>query len=387
MGIPSQPCPSPGSSLTATCEEATAMTSITPSRDVFVVGVDTHKDTHTACVINGLGQRGSAVTVSADSAGYERLYGWAKDQGCVAAFGIEGTGSYGAGLSRFLRRYGERVTEVDRPRRANRRRCGKTDLLDAEHAARQVLAGEATAIPKAGDGAVEMIRVVKIARDTAVKAQSQAMVVLRSTLVTAPNQVREELEDLTACRLVARCASFQVRDLTSPEAAVRYSLASLAQRWLQLEKEISEHDRQLTRLTRAAAPRLVEACGIGAVTAAELLITFGDNFNRIHSEAAFAKMCGVCPIPASSGRTDQHRLNRGGNRQANAALYRVVINRMRWHEATKAYVARRRSDGLSKRDIIRCLKRFVAREAYGLVMAGVGRLPEGELGQAIGQSA
>jgi transposase len=374
MGIPSQSCPSPGSSLTATFEEATAMTSITPSRDAFVVGVDTHKDTHTACVIDGLGRRVSALTVSASSAGYEQLYGWAKDQGSVAAFGIEGTGSYGAGLSRFLRRHGERVVEVNRPSRANRRRCGKTDLLDAEYAARQVLSGEATAIPKAGDGAVEMIRVVKVARDTAVKAQSQAMVVLKSTLVTAPDQVREELEGLTKCKLVERCASFEVRDLTGPDAAVRYSLASLAERWLQLGEELRKHDDQLRLLTRAAAPRLVEAFGINAITAAALLTAFGDNRGRIHSEAAFAKMCGACPIPASSGQTDQHRLNRGGNRQANAALYRVVINRLRWHEATKAYVARRRGEGLSKRDIIRCLKRFVAREVYGLVTVGVGKV-------------
>lgn len=343
------------------------MTSITPSRNVLVIGVDTHKDSHTACAVDGFGNRVGEIVVPASRAGYEWLHNWASQQGKVVLFGVEGTGSYGAGLTRYLRHQGEDVREVNRPGRGDRRRCGKDDLLDAEHAAREALAGRATVIPKAGDGTIEAIRVVKVARDTAVKARSQTMVALKAVLVTADDELRTYLEPLSDLRLVKACADLSTAAPTAPSEATRYSLAMMARRWLQLQGEIKEHDRHLERLTAHAAPRLTNATGIGAVTAAQLLTAFGDNRDRIHSEAAFAKICGVCPIPASSGKTERHRLNRGGNRQANAALHRIVVNRLRWHKPTQAYVARRKTEGLSKRDAIRCLKRFVAREAYRLV--------------------
>lgn len=346
------------------------MSSMTLTRDDVIVGVDTHKDQHAAVSIDGIGGRLDDQVVPANAEGYQQLLDWARAQGQVVAFGVEGTGSYGIGLARFLRRHGVRVIEVDRPvRTGERRRLGKCDTIDAEHAARQVLSGQATAIPKTSDGDVEVLRLLKIARDTAVKAHTQAMITLKATLVTASDELRSQLEPLTDFQLVTACAELdQDDDPTDPDGAMRYALSALARRWLQLHEEIKGHTRLLKQRTRATAPQLVEAFGIGFDSAAELLIAAGDNTDRIGSEAAFAKLCGVCPIPASSGKTSgRHRLNRGGNRQANAALYRIVIVRMRWHQPTRDYVKRRTAEGLSKKDIIRCLKRYVAREVYRLL--------------------
>lgn len=332
-----------------------------------IIGVDTHKDTHAAVAINDLGARLGDQIVPTTLAGYEQLLNWAKTFGPIVAFGVEGTGSYGSGLTRFLRRQGLKVIEVSRPCRRHQRSQGKNDLLDAEDAARQVLAGQATATPKASEGVVEMIRILKAARDTAVKAQTQVMVALKAMLVTADAALRAQLEPLPTSGLIKACEQLEVGSLDTPAAAMQHALAAMAKRWLQLHEEIETHTQHLATLTHKAAPELVQAFGIGVDTAAEMLITFGDNAHRVHSEAAFAKMCGVCPIPASSGKTVRHRLNRGGNRQANAALFRVVIVRMRWHEPTRAYVTRRTAQGRSKREIIRCLKRYVAREIYHIV--------------------
>ncbi len=345
------------------------MPSIALQHTDVIVGVDTHKDEHVAVALDGLGGRLGERFVEATTPGYAGLLAWATQLGRPMAFGVEGTGSYGSGLARFLRREGNTVIEVGRPpRRSERRLDGKSDPIDAEHAARAVLAGTATATPKLADGAVEAIRLVKIARDTAVKAHSQAMIALKATIITASDELRAELKLLTDFALVTTCASFQsATDLSDPAVAMRHVLASLARRWLELHEEIKIHTRHLKSLTKAAAPQLVEAFGIGFDIAAELLVSAGDNSNRIRSEAAFAKLCGACPIPASSGKSTRHRLNRGGNRQANAALYRAVIVRMRWHAPTIAYVERRTTEGLSKKEIIRCLKRFVAREVYRLL--------------------
>jgi transposase len=339
-------------------------------REDVVVGVDTHKDTHVAVAIDGLGGRLGEVMIAANPDGYASLVAWATELGVVARFGVEGTGSYGSGLARFLRRHGQVVSEVSRPpRKGERRRAGKSDAIDAEHAAREVLAGKAQATPKLADGAIEAIRLVKIARDTAVKAHSQAMITLKATLVTASDALRAELEPLTDFRLIEACAALPADGhLADPAVAMRHVLRALAQRWLALHEEIKVHAALLKKLTKTVAPDLVAAFGIGPDIAAELLVTAGDNTDRIRSEAALAKLCGVCPIPASSGKTSgRHRLNRGGNRQANAALYRAVVVRMRWHPPTIAYLERRTAEGLSKKDIIRCLKRYVAREIYRLL--------------------
>jgi transposase len=346
------------------------MSSMALDRQAVIVGVDTHKDEHYAVALDGLGGRLGELTLTANPAGYAALLSWARQFGSPLRFGVEGTGSYGSGLARFLRRQGETVIEVSRPpRKGERRLDGKSDAIDAEHAARAVLAGTATATPKLADGIIEAIRLVKIARDTAVKAKTQAMVTLKATLVTAADTLRAELERLSDFRLIQVCAQLAVTDdLADPMAAMRHVLRALARRWLELHAEVALHSRHLKRLTHSAAPQLVAAFGIGPDIAAELLVTAGDNTDRIRSEAAFAKLCGACPIPASSGRTTgRHRLNRGGNRQANAALYRAIVVRMRWHPPTIAYLRRRTAEGLSKREIIRCLKRFLVREVFRLL--------------------
>ncbi len=310
----------------------------------------------------------------ATNEGYAALLAWAVSLGSVHAFAVEGCGSYGIGLARFLRRHGHAPIEVSRPPRAGARRlAGKSDAIDAEHAARSVLAGTGIVTPKLADGQVEAIRLVKIARDTAVKAHTTAIITLKAVLVTASQELRSELEPLTDFKLLTACAGLDASgDLADPEVAMRHTLGHLARRWLDLHEEIKVHARHLKALTRSAAPQLLDAFGVGLDIAAQMLITAGDNSERVHSEAAFAKLCGVCPIPAGSGKTNgRHRLNRGGNRQANAALYRAVIVRMRWHEPTIAYVARRTAEGLSKREIIRCLKRYLAREVYRLLPAPV----------------
>lgn len=346
------------------------MTSIALGRGDVVVGVDTHKDEHVAVALDGLGGRLGELAIAANPDGYAELLAWAEQLGAVAVFGVEGTGSYGSGLARFLRRHGRRVVEVSRPpRKGERRLSGKSDTIDAEHAAREVLAGKATATPKLADGIVEAIRLIKIARDTAVKAHSQAMITLKATLVTATDDLRGELESLTDFKLIQACATLDASgDIADPQVAMRRTLGALARRWLDLHEEIKEHSRHLKKLTKTAAPELVAAFGIGPDIAAEMLITAGDNNDRIRSDAALAKLCGACPIPTGSGKTSgRHRLNRGGNRQANAALYRAIIVRMRWHPPTIAYVERRTAEGLSKKEIIRCLKRFLAREVYRLL--------------------
>ncbi len=329
-----------------------------------VVGVDTHKHMHVAVALNALGARLTSCSASADRAGYAELVAWARALGPVDAFGIEGTGSYGVGLASFVRRHAIRVVEVSHCDRRKRRNNGKSDTIDAETAARAVLSGLATAVPKTADGAAAMVRQIKIARDTAVKARSAAVITLKTLIVNAPDALRESLSALTDKKLIDECAVLVPGEILEPMASTKHALRALATRWLTLAVEIRTHDEVLDAITQTAAPTLREAFGIGADSAAEMMIVAGDNPTRVRSEAAFAKLCGACPIPVSSGVTNRHRLFRGGHRQANAALYRIVTVRMRWHQPTLDYVARRTAQGLTKRDIMRCLKRFVAREIY-----------------------
>ena len=340
-----------------------------PDARTVIVGVDTHKHVHVAVAIDSWGIRLRDQAFVADSGGYQALITWAETHGRIEAFGIEGTGSYGASLARAVRRAGHRVLEVNRGDRRTRRAAGKSDTIDAEVAARSVLAGQSTAIPKTADGVVEMMRQLKITRDTAVKARTTAMNTLKQIIVHAPPELREALHDLTDHGLLTRCAGLRPGPIDTPTASAKHTLRALARRWIALSEEIAIHDQHLARLTTETAPTLREGFGVGAHTAAELLIIFGDNPDRIRSDAAFAKLCGACPIPASSGMTTgRHRLNRGGHRHANAALYRAVIVRMRFHQPTRDDVARRTADGRTKREIIRCLKRFLAREIYQRVM-------------------
>jgi len=279
-------------------------------------------------------------------------------------YGIEGTSSYGAGLVAALRPGGSPIYEVGRPNRQDRRLRGKTDAFDAENAARAVLAGTATGTAKTADGHIEMIRVIKCAKDAAVKARAATMISLKHLIITAPADLREQLQPLTKMALIRRCAALRPGDVSDPLAATKYALRAMARRWLSLSEEITGHESHLDRLTTTIAPLLREGCGIGPDAPAEILTVAGDNVGRSTSEAALAKLCGVNPIPASSGRTNRHRLNRGGHRHAHPALYRIVIVRIRLDQGTQAYVARRTAEGKTKPETIRCLKRHLTREIW-----------------------
>ena len=241
---------------------------------------------------------------------------------------------------------------------------GASTPTDAEMAARAALAGVANATPKSGEGGIEMIRMLKSTKGSAVKARTQAINQMKALVVTAPAGLRESLDGLTASALTARCKSFRPGRLEDPTAAAEYTLRSLACRYLQLDQEIGELRAELERLTRMAAPALVSIFGVGPDTAAARLISAGSNPERIHSEAAFAALCGVSPIPASSGKTNRHRLNRSGDRRANAALYRIVLVRLCHDPRTREYMGRRTGEGMGKTEVIRCLKRYVAREVF-----------------------
>ncbi len=343
-----------------------------------VVGVDTHQDEHVAVAIDGLGAYLGEHRISTTMAGYAGLERWAAGLGTVAAFGVEGTGSYGAGLSRFLSDQSHQVFEVNRPDRSTRRRLGKDDSIDAESAARSVQAGTAQGTPKSGDHNVEMIRVLKIARDSALKSRTQAINQIKSMIVTAPAELRESLKGLKGIKLVGHCAGFRPRQITTPAAATKLSLRTLAQRYRYLSAEISTIDPELARLTKETAPELVNAFGMGPNTAAALLITAGDNPERITSKSAFAALCGVSPIPASSGKTNRHRLNRGGDRRANSALHQIVLVRLKYDESTKEYMGRRTGQGKTKLEVIRCLKRYVSNEVFNILK----QLPRKDLQKA-----
>ena len=329
-----------------------------------IIGVDTHKDRHVAVAIDGRGVRLGEKHVPVNTNGYLELLQWSLSLGAIHAFGIEGTGSYGSGVARFLADRGYTVVEVNRPDRSVRHRKGKSDPTDAEMAARAVLAGVADATPKSGKGEVEMIRMLKSTKDSDVRARTQAGNQMRAIVVITPADLREKLDGLTTSALVKRCRYFRTSRLDGPKATAKFTLRSLACRYLQLSDEVRNLEAELERLTRSVAPALVNTFGVGSDTAATLLITAGSNPDRLRTEAAFASLCGVNPIPASSGKTNRHRLNRGGNRQANAALYRIVIGRLCHDARTRAYMRRRTSEGMTKREVIRCLKRYVAREVY-----------------------
>jgi transposase len=346
------------------------------SHDEIVVGVDTHKDVHVAAVADLLGRVLASAAFPAEAAGYHALLAWAREYGVVRRAGVEGTGSYGAALSRFLRGQGVEVVEVNRPDRAMRRARGKNDTVDAEAAAQAVVSGRASATPKSGDGPVEQMRVYKIAKDSAVKARKQAINQLKAILVNADPQLREFLKGLGKTALITACA--ELDETVHPGGvAVLHTVRTLARRIKALSAEAAELATRIERLVQAVAPALLEQHGVGPDTAATLLIAMGDNPQRLTDEAAFAALCGVSPVERSSGKTQRHRLNRGGNRQANAALFRIVLTRLRGETRTVAYVQRRTREGRTKREIIRCLKRYVAREIYAIIQAATTptRLP------------
>lgn len=340
-----------------------------PTRRRIVGGVDTHADTHHAAVLLMNGTRLADAQFAATEAGYARLLQWLRGWGRLHAVGVEGTNSYGAGLARTVHAAGVRVVEVNWPDRQQRRLRGKSDPLDAYAAAEAVLAGRATAAPKLGTGIAEAIRALHTTRAAAVKARTATINQVRSLLVTAPAALRDHLRGHTPAALVEACGRLtpDPTALANPQQATQHALRSLARRHHTLNHEIRDLDRHLRQLLTQACPRLLAVHGVGVETAAQLLITLGDNPDRAHSEAAFAALCGVAPIPASSGRTTKHRLSRGGDRQANRALYLIVCTRLASCPRTRAYTTRRTAQGLSKQDIIRCLKRYLAREIYKIL--------------------
>ena len=339
---------------------------MTTRLEKIFAGVDTHADTHHAAVIDSNGKQLGDAQFPTTPAGYAALAAFLTAFGMAVRVGVEGTGSYGAGLARHLGAAGFVVVEVLRPSRQLRRTRGKSDPLDAYAAARTALAQDEHATPKAGAGQVEAIRYLLVARRSAVKARTAAIVKIKSLLVTAPDLIRERYRSLGDKALIAALA--RLRLSTDPLlAAVGQGLRSLARRHQLLGEEVSDLDQALAALTAAANPALVAAKGIGTITAAQLLVTAGDNPERLRSEASFAAFVGVSPIPASSGKTTRHRLNRGGDRQANAALHRIALVRMSYEPRTRDYVARKRALGHSNKEIIRCLKRAIAREVFTLL--------------------
>jgi transposase len=349
----------------------TTTTTATQTR-IVIAGVDTHADTHDVTVLGldggWLGHQQFPATLS----GYRDLLDWVASFGVIDRIGIELTGSYGAGLTRFLIGHGIEVLEIDIPHHHTRARKGKDDRIDSEAAARKVLSGEATTIPKDSSGIVEAIRLLKVARDSAVKSRTIALQNIRDELVTAPAVLRESVSHLKTLQAKAKHFATVRPDptrLADPTQAAKTALRRLGKRVLFLTEEITDADQEMAALVARVAPTLLSLDRVGTQHAAQLLITAGGNPDRIRSEAAFARLCGVAPVPISSGKTHRMRLHRGGDRQANKTLYMITINRLGGHQPSKDYMERRTREGLSKQDVIRCLKRFIAREVFKALQA------------------
>lgn len=339
---------------------------MTPPPGTVAGGVDTHSDMHVAAAVDHLGGVLATAQFRTTPAGYRKLLDWLESFGPLHQVGVEGTGSYGSALSRHLAEHGVVVIEVARPNRQVRRQHGKTDVVDAIAAARAVLSGEATATPKSHDGPVEALRTLKVVQRSANKARTQALNQLRALVATAPAELRERLRHLNSKELVTACAAFRVKaEDDSLPAIVRLSMRELAQRVQHLDAQLDVVVRRLHRITKTVAPELVAIQGVGPDVASTLLMTAGDNPHRLHAERSFAALCGTSPLPANSGkRQNRHRLNRGGDRQANAALWRIALVRLSHDQRTRDYMAKRTSEGKTKAEALRCLKRYIAREVF-----------------------
>jgi transposase len=341
-----------------------AMIMVEAGRTV-IGGVDTHLDVHVAAALDPIGGVLGVESFVANPQGFKAMLEWMGAFGTVSKVGVEGTGAYGAGLGRFLRRSGIEVIEVDRSNRQVRRTQGKSDPADAVEAARAVLSGRATGAPKSRDGNVEAIRALLVAKRSAREGRLRAIHQMRQLSYTAPDQLRCRLKGLPIKKFTAEAAAMRPRAGGDPVVhATKVSLASLGRRVLALEEETAGIDELLDELVTATAPSMLELFGIGIDTAATLLVAAGDNPERLRSEAAWAHLCGVAPIQASSGKITRHRLDRGGDRHANQALWRIVMTRISSDPRSRAYMERRTKEGRSKREVIRILKRYVAREVF-----------------------
>jgi transposase len=327
-------------------------------------GVDTHLDVHVAAALDHRGALLGVESFPTTTAGYQRLLRWLRSFGDVELVGVEGTGSYGAGLTRYLYDADVQVVEVDRPNRQRRRRRGKSDTQDAVTAARAAQSGDSKGAAQTRDGNVESMRVLRIARSSARTERARSLNQMRSIISTAPDELRAELRDLSVSRMLERAAAFRPGDRRDVTSLTKLTLRMLARRAIDLRAQINEIDGILAELVNDTAPALAARVGLGVDTASALLVAAGDNPDRLRSERTFAHLCGVAPIDASSGKHERHRLNRGGDRQANSALWRIVVTRLSYDQRTKDYLKRRVAEGRTKKEAMRCLKRYVAREIY-----------------------
>ena len=334
-----------------------------------VGGVDTHKDLHMAAVVDEHDHVLGTECFASTRQGYRQMLAWMRSFGEVIRVGVECTGTYGAGLLRFLQTSGVTVLEVTTPDKTDRRKRGKDDVIDAQNAAHAAFAGTRTVTPKRRDGMIESLRVLKVCRKTAVAARRVALQMIQTTIVAAPDELREPLGTLTRMQLIRTLAAWRpdLTDYRQLASAYRITLKSLARRYLELHDEIADLDIMIAGLVQELAPDLIARNSIGYESAAQLLLTAGDNPERLKSEASFAALCGASPVPASSGKVTRHRLNRGGDRAANSALHIIAIGRLRTDPRTQAYVAKRIAEGHSKLEALRCLKRYIAREVFGLI--------------------
>jgi transposase len=339
------------------------MTMTTMTRPV-TGGVDTHLEVHVAAALDGRGAVLGVNSFDTTPAGYRALLSWLKSYGPVELVGVEGTGSYGAGLTRHLHERGVRVVEVDRPNRQRRRRRGKSDPEDAVAAARAAQGGDAQGEAKTRNGNVESMRVLRVARSSARKGRTQALNQIRSLISTAPDALRTELRDLSIYEVLEHCAAYRPAAKLDVAAITKRTLRMLARRATAFEDEVRDLDGVLKILVANTAPQLAAVVGVGTDVASALLVAAGDNPQRLKTEATFAHLCGVSPIDASSGKNERHRLNRGGDRQANSALWHIVLTRMVCDPRTRHYIQRRIKEGRTKKEAIRCLKRYIAREIY-----------------------
>jgi transposase len=345
-----------------------ALTTVDTSRPV-TGGVDTHLDVNVAAVLDRVGGLLGVEQFPTSVSGNDQLLEWMAGFGRVARVGVEGTGSYGASLARFLRSAGVEVVEVDRPNRQERRRKGKTDTVDAIEAARAAQADRQLGQAKTRDGKVEAIRALLVAKRSARSTKIKTLNQIRHLGFTAPEEIRQSLQGVSRRLLAKRAAAMRPRPGGDPVVfATKTALRALGRRVLDLDAERKEIDELLAQLLTDTAPGLLGLYGVGKDSAAALLVTAGDNPDRLRSEAAWSHLCGVTPIEAC--KTIRHRLNTGGDRQANAALWHIVVTRMSSDPRTRLYVERRTKEGLSKKEIIRCLKRYVAREVYHQLRAG-----------------
>jgi len=343
------------------------MHSMTKEQTLVVGGVDAHADTHHAAALDQRGALLGTKSFPTTTPGYRQMLDWLSSHGEIDVVAIESTGSYAAALVRYLREHEIAVVEINQPHAHTRRRIGKSDPIDAEMAARLFQARKAKAVPKQTDGIVESIRLLRVARNSAVKSRSAALVQVRDLIITAPQELRDQLCGRKTLRgKVTVCAQFGLtsRELRSPSQAAKFALRSTARRIEALDREITALDCELEQLVAAAAPRTIQLLGISTGHAGQLLVTAGQNIQRLRTESSFAMLCGASPIPASSGKTTRHRLNYGADRQANRALHLIAVCRLRYCERTRAYAKRRTAEGKTQREIIRCIKRYIAREVF-----------------------